>query len=108
MTTVKLLLQRYLKGVLERVFHSANIYFSQKQKQEKSFKTRWSRRERLAACLSQLEFDTLHDIVPFEVSLFSFGLTWHFGLLSRRCREVAGTSKTTPPCWLLLRREPAG
>ena len=37
-----------LKGVLERVFHSANIYFSQKQKQEKSFKTRWSRRERLA------------------------------------------------------------
>ena len=37
-----------LKGVLERVFHSANHYFSQKQKQEKSFKTRWSRRERLA------------------------------------------------------------
>ena len=55
-----------LKGVLERVFHSANVYFSQKQKQEKSFKTlvtagtaRWR----------VLEFDTLHDIVPFEVSL---------------------------------------
>ena len=44
-----------------------------------------------------LEFDTLHDIVPFEVSLFSLGLTWHFGLLSRRCRDVAGTSKPTAP-----------
>ena len=81
-----MLLQRYWKVYLNA--------FSTKAKARKEFQntlvTTGTVRWRV------LEFDTLRDIVPFEVSLFSFGLTWHFGLLSRRCREVAGTSKTTP------------
>ena len=67
-----MLLQRYWKVYLNA--------FSTKAKARKEFQntlvTTGTVRWRV------LEFDTLRDIVPFEVSLFSLGLTWHFGLLS--------------------------